>query len=103
MRRILLGLVGLAMFFGGTGVAMAHGPYHGGYRHGAPYYAGYRPYPRYRAAYGPGFVAGYAPGYVAPYAPGCGVGYGAGYGPGYIAPQAAIGFSTPGLSLWYGR
>jgi len=101
MRRIILSLVSLSMFFGGTNMAMAHGPNHWGYRHPVPYRAAYRPYPYYRGGYGPAFVAGYAPGYAAPYTPGFGVGYG--YGAGYGYPQAGVGFATPGFSLWYGR
>ncbi len=98
MRRILLSLVGLAMLFGGSSVAMAHGPNHwGGYRHPAAYRGYYRPYPRGGFAYAPPVFAGYAPGYAAP---GCGVGYGVGYGAGYAYPQAGFGVSTPGFSLF---
>lgn len=92
MRRIVLGLLAVTLFFGGTQVAMAGGPHH----HGRGY--GYGGYPARYAAYRP-----YRPGYG--WGPGCGPRYPAypaypTYGAYPAAPGVGVGFGSPNFSFW---
>jgi hypothetical protein len=96
MRRIVLTLVGLGMFFCGTNVAMAHGYVHHG--HGPAH--GHQAF--YRGGYYGGWGVGYAP--VPIYGSyGSGSGYdGYSYGNyGYAYPQAGFGVAGRNFSLWF--